>query len=130
MIWLPMFAKFMFVGFLPPILISLVLQTPALNPFIKKKKSNLKRLCVTTFGKNLQIEHVVLKGIILFFLMKIYLLTSLSSKNFGFIIFVNQLFKVSTVNFNSTENNSAREADFSRAKTAEAASLAERKLSN
>ena len=91
------------------------------------------RLCspsTSTLSKNLQIEHVILKGIILFFLMKICLLTSLSSKNFGFIIFVNQSFKVSTVNFNSTENNSAREADFSRAKTAEAASLAERKLSN
>ena len=40
--WLPMFAKFISVGFLPPILMSLVLQTPALRPFRRKRKSNLK----------------------------------------------------------------------------------------
>ena len=44
----PIIAKFIFVGFLPPIVISLVFQTPALNPFNKKKKLNLKRLCATT----------------------------------------------------------------------------------
>ena len=33
------------------------------------------------------------------------------------MVFENQSFKVSTVNFNSTENNSAREVDFSRANT-------------
>ena len=35
--WLPMFAKFISVEFLPPIKISLVLQTPALRPFRSKK---------------------------------------------------------------------------------------------
>ena len=45
------------------------------------------------------------------------------SKNVGFIILENQSFKVSTVNFNSTENNSARDTAFSRANTAEAASF-------
>ena len=38
--WLPMFAKFISVGFLPPIKISLVLQTPALRPFRRKKMGN------------------------------------------------------------------------------------------
>ena len=42
-----MFGKFLFAGFFPPIEMSLF-QTPALSPFNKKKKSNLKRLCVTT----------------------------------------------------------------------------------
>ena len=45
---LPMFAKFISVGFLPPIKVSPVLQTPAVRPFRRKKKSNLKRLWVTT----------------------------------------------------------------------------------
>ena len=45
------------------------------------------------------------------------------SKNVGFIILENQSFKVSTVNFNSTKNNSARDTVFSRANTAEAASF-------
>ena len=45
------------------------------------------------------------------------------SKNFGFMILENQSFKVSTVNFNLTENNSARNVAFSRANTAEAASF-------
>ena len=40
-------AKFTFVGFLPPIEISFVFQTPAVFPF-NKKKSNLKRLSATT----------------------------------------------------------------------------------
>ena len=39
------------------------------------------------------------------------------------MILENHLFKVSTVNFNFTENNSARDIDFSRANTAEAASF-------
>ena len=46
---------------------------------------------------------------------------SFTTKNFGFIVFENQSFNTSTVNFNSTENNSAREVDFSRANTANAA---------
>ena len=45
---LPIFAKFIFVGFLPPIEMSLVFQTPALTPFNKNKKSNLRRLCLIT----------------------------------------------------------------------------------
>ena len=45
------------------------------------------------------------------------------SKNFGFMILENQSFKVSTVNFNLTENNSARNVAFSCANTAEAASF-------
>ena len=46
--WLPVFAKFISAGCLPPILISFVLQTPALRPFKREKKSNLKRLWATT----------------------------------------------------------------------------------
>ena len=42
---------------------------------------------------------------------------SFSSKNLGFITLENQSFNVSIVNFNSTENNSARGLDFSRANT-------------
>ena len=39
------------------------------------------------------------------------------------MILENHSFKVSTVNFSSTENNSARDVDFSQANTAEAASF-------
>ena len=39
-----MLAKFMSVGFFPPIFISFVHQTPAFEPFGRKKKLNLKRL--------------------------------------------------------------------------------------
>ena len=39
-------------------------------------------------------------------------------QKFGLIVLENQLFKLSIVNFSSTENNSAREVDFSRARTA------------
>ena len=46
-----------------------------------------------------------------------------SSKNLSFIVFENQSFKVLTVNFNSTENNSARKVDLSRTNTADAAFL-------
>ena len=48
---------------------------------------------------------------------------SFNSKNVGFILFENQLFKVSIVNFSSTGNSSARQVDFSPANTAESASL-------
>ena len=48
---------------------------------------------------------------------------SLNTKNFEFIMLENQLFKVSSVNFNSTENSSAKEVDFSHANMAEATSL-------
>lgn len=50
-------------------------------------------------------------------------LMSLSSRNFGIIILKNQSLNVSIVNFNSTENNPAREVDFSRTNTAEAAAF-------
>ena len=46
---------------------------------------------------------------------------SFSSKNLGFMTLENQSFNVSVVNFNFTENNSAREVDFSRANTVDAA---------
>ena len=39
------------------------------------------------------------------------------------MIIENHSFKVSTVNFNSTENNSARDVAFSQANTAKAASF-------
>ena len=42
--WKPMFSKFISVGFLPPIEISLVLQEPALIPFSKEKKSKRNKL--------------------------------------------------------------------------------------
>ena len=45
---LPIFAKLISVGFLPPTLMSLVFQTPALKPFNRKKNSNLKRLWAIT----------------------------------------------------------------------------------
>ena len=44
-------------------------------------------------------------------------------KNFGLIIVENDLFKVSMVNFSSTENNSDSEEDFSRVRTEVAASF-------
>ena len=47
----------------------------------------------------------------------------LSFKNFGSIIFENQLLGVSIVNFNSADNNSAREGAFSCTKSPVAASL-------
>ena len=55
--------------------------------------------------------------------MKSLLLTSLSSKKFGFILLEKQLLSISIVNFNSTEKSSAREVAFSHSKTAVAASL-------
>ena len=72
-------------------------------------------------SRNPQIQ--VLSGKILFFSIKSFLLTSLSSKNFGLILFENQLLSVSSVNFNSTEKSSVREVAFSRTKTALAVSL-------
>lgn len=59
----------------------------------------------------------------LFSSIKCFLLTSLSSNNFGFILFGNQLLSVFIVNLSSTENSSARDVAFSRAKTALAASF-------
>ena len=46
-----------------------------------------------------------------------------NSKKFGFTVFENQSFNTSIVNFNLTENNSAKDASFSRANTTEAVSL-------
>ena len=57
-------------------------------------------------------EHVVFDGIIKLSFTKICFLMSFNSKNFEFIMLENQLFKVSIVNFNSTENSSAKEVDF------------------
>ena len=48
---------------------------------------------------------------------------SFSSKHLGFMTLKNQSFNMSIVNFNSTENNSAREVDFSQANTADASSF-------
>ena len=54
----------------------------------------------------------------------IYLLfMSSTSGNLGFMIFENQSFKVSTVNFNPTENNSAKDVPFYLANAVEAASF-------
>ena len=44
-------------------------------------------------------------------------------KNFDLIVSKNQAFNVSIVNFNSTENSSAKEVDFSRANPASAVSF-------
>lgn len=48
---------------------------------------------------------------------------SSTSGNLGFMIFENQSFKVSTVNFNPTENNSAKDVPFYLANAVEAASF-------
>ena len=48
---------------------------------------------------------------------------SASSKHFALIIVENDLFKVSIVDFSSTENNSDSEEDFSRVRTDIAASF-------
>lgn len=99
--------------------------------FLKKRYSHSTtksyyRLCslsACTSSKNPQREQVVLEERIGFSFKKICFLMSFSSRTFGFIVFEKQLSKVSIVHFNSTENSSAREVDFSRANTAETASL-------
>ena len=48
---------------------------------------------------------------------------SFNSKKFGFTVFEDQSFNTSIVNFNLTENNPAKEVNFSRANTTQAASL-------
>ena len=68
-------------------------------------------------------EQIVFEQTAGFPIVKICFLISFSSKNVGFMVFENQSFKVSTVNFNSTENISAREVDFSRANNTDLASL-------
>ena len=55
-------------------------------------------------------------------------LISSNSRSFDLIVFENQLCKVSMVNFNSMENSSASKVDFSRARTAVAHLLADKKL--
>ena len=77
-------------------------------------------------SRNPQIQ--VLSGKSLFFSIKSFLLTLLSSKNFGLILFENQLLSVSIVNFNSTEKSSVREVAFSRTKTALAVSLSRKNV--
>ena len=77
----------------------------------------------STSSKNPQMEQVVSVGTIGFSFTKICFLMSFNSKNFGFIVFENQLFRVSIVNFSSTENSLTRELDFFCANIAEAASL-------
>ena len=76
-----------------------------------------------TSSKNPQIEQIVLEGTIGFSFIKVCFLISFRSRNFDFIVSENQAFNTSIVNFNSTENNSAREVDFSHANTAVAASF-------
>ena len=72
-------------------------------------------------SKNPQIQQVVLKGKIGFSLINICFLISSNSRNLGSKIFENQLLNVSMVNFNSIENSSASQVDFSRSKTEVAA---------
>ena len=68
-------------------------------------------------------QQIVLEGTIGFSLMNICFLMSFSSRKFSFIVFLNQLFKVSIVNLSSTEKSSAMDLDFLRARTAAAASF-------
>ena len=70
-----------------------------------------------------QIEQIVFVLFIGFFLLYIYVLCHQSQKLFCLIIRENQSFKIPTVNFSSTENNSANDVAFSQAKTAEVASF-------
>ena len=66
----------------------------------------------STSSKNPHIEQIIFDRITGLSYVKICFLISLSSKNLDFMVFANKPFKVSTVNFNSTENNSAREVIF------------------
>ena len=90
---------------------------------IKSYHRNLPSPFASTSTKKPQIVQVVSEVISRFSLINKCFLLSCSSKNAGLIVLENQLFKVSTVNFSSTENNSAREVDFSRSRTAVAASF-------
>ena len=84
-------------------------------------KSNQPTLSMSK--RKLQIKQIVFVLFIGFSFLYVFFFMSSISKNFGFMILENQSFKVSTVNFNLTENNSARNIAFSRANTAEAASF-------
>ena len=77
----------------------------------------------TTSNKSPQIDHVILEGTIEFCFINICFLISLRKINFGLTLFENQLLNVYTVEFNSTDKSSAREVDFSQARTSVAASL-------
>ena len=88
-------------------------------------KSNQLFSPSTAIGKS-QIQHNESLSIGLSFL-NFYFLTESISKKFGLISLENQSFRVSMVNFSSTENNSAKEVDFSQASTAEAASFIDKK---
>ena len=68
-------------------------------------------------------QHVVLVEIIEFSFRNICFLMSSNSINIGLILFINQLFNVSIVNFNSTEKRSARNVNFLQERTAVLASL-------
>lgn len=68
-------------------------------------------------------KQIVFALTIGFSLVKIWFFISFGSKYLGFTVLANQSFKVSTVNFNSTKNNSAKEVEFLQAKTANVASL-------
>ena len=73
--------------------------------------------------RKLQIKQIVFVLFIGFSFLYVFFFMLSISKNFGFMILENQSFKVSTKNFNLTENNSARNVAFSLANTAEAASF-------
>ena len=73
--------------------------------------------------RKLQMKQIVFVLFIEFSFLYVFFLCHQSQKNFDFIILENQSFKVSTVNFNLTENNSARNVAFSCANTTEAASF-------
>ena len=59
----------------------------------------------STSNKNPQTQHVVLAEIIGFSFINICILMSSNSVNLGLTLFKNQLFNVSTVNFNSYREN-------------------------
>ena len=73
--------------------------------------------------RKLQMKQIVFVLFIGFSFLYVFFFMSSISKNFDFIILENQSFKVSTVNFNLTENDSARNVAFSCANTTEAASF-------
>ena len=68
-------------------------------------------------------QRVVLEGTMEFSLINSRFLYHLTREILTYLLFANQLFKVSIVNFSSTENSTANELDFYRARTAVAASF-------
>lgn len=75
-----------------------------------------------------QMKQVVLEGTMGYSLINTCFQMSRTSRNFILIVFLNQLFKVSTVSLSSTENSSAKEVDFSRTRTAVTASFSWQKV--